>query len=160
MGTLKTKLQPRKCKRFLLDIVSSRRNRLFQLQFVICLLHTPLCVHAFDKSLSKSNQRNFSKTQTCHLQTRTQRAFSCHIVTCTYSLLARHEKNFTSEVKPTWIPQFCRTPPRSYNRQQDLPSFSHTRRIQALKKECRMLCMGHHVVPSHVTMLFYEIKDQ
>lgn len=43
----------RKWERFLLDIASSRRNRLFQLQFVICLLHTPLCVHAFDKSLSE-----------------------------------------------------------------------------------------------------------
>lgn len=82
----------RTCERFLLDIFSSRRNRLFQLQFVICLLHTPLCVHAFDKSLSEckptimlsSSGRNISKTQKCHLQTRTPRVFSCHIVTFTY----------------------------------------------------------------------------
>lgn len=109
-----------------------------------CNLSSACCVCHFASThlinrCQNANQRNFSKTQTCHLQTRTPRAFSCHLVTCTYSLLTRHEKNFTREVKQSWTRNFAahRRDLTTVNR--ILRHFPISRRIQALKKECRML---------------------
>ena len=147
----------RKCERFLLDIFSSRRNRLFQLQFVICLLRLPLCVHAFDKSLSKCKPTQFQ--QDSDMSSANPNSKSVFMPSCDMYLFPVNtpRKEFHTWSETVLDPQFCRTPPRSYNRQQDPPSFSHIPSNTGIEKGMPHV-VGHHVAPSRVTVLFYERK--